>query len=172
MVLGNPVNFLLKQAAIFAINNRTVYKQWILQCPQRFHLLCRLCYDIFHTEMLGLNVRQSHLVFQYLWQTLTMGILKLQLVSWYISINKKILSFKNNRLFSWLLWKQRLPTKPIIIWDLLRASNIPVSEYTDWVQSRFTWLHFGNYFLCPLKSVNSYFRVWVHLKWCLHTLFI
>jgi len=36
MVLGNPVNSLLKQAAIFAISNRTFYKQWILQCPQRF----------------------------------------------------------------------------------------------------------------------------------------
>jgi len=36
MVLGNPVNSLLKQDAMFAISNRTFYKQWLLQCPQRF----------------------------------------------------------------------------------------------------------------------------------------
>jgi len=35
MVLGNPVNS-LNHAAICAISNRTFYKQWILQYPQRF----------------------------------------------------------------------------------------------------------------------------------------
>ena len=38
MELGNPVNSLLKQAAIFAINNRTCYKQWIRKCAQSFDL--------------------------------------------------------------------------------------------------------------------------------------
>jgi len=38
MVLGNPVNSLLKQAAIFSISNRIFYKQWILQCLQHFDI--------------------------------------------------------------------------------------------------------------------------------------